>query len=362
MIFSILFFCIGTAHAQDSVTLYGVIDSGISYTNNDNGKKLWSAVSGATSGSRWGLKGAEDLGGGLKAIFTLESGFNAFTGAPNISGRMFGRQAFVGFAGHFGSVTLGRQQDPINDYVAQYTSNGAWGGWYFSHPEDVDNTDLGFFINNAVKFTSQNNGGFTFGGIYSFGGVAGKMSRNQIWGVGGNYSHGAISAGLAYEEIRNPATAVEGYTNGGGFTNVVYGAYLAAASSQNIFGVGAGYSDGPVQLLASFTNTTFKNGVSNADVAFNNYEIAAAYSLTPAFQINGGYTYTTGRQNASSYRPKYHQFNLMADYNLSKRTDVYVQTSYQLAAGDATQAQNAGFDASSTKRQLAFRTALRHLF
>ncbi|TGP12993.1 porin, partial [Mesorhizobium sp. M2D.F.Ca.ET.233.01.1.1] len=104
----------------------------------------------------------------------------------------FGRQAFVGFAGHFGSVTLGRQQDPINDYVAQYTSNGAWGGWYFSHPEDVDNTDLGFFINNAVKFTSQNNGGFTFGGIYSFGGVAGKMSRNQIWGVGGNYSHGAI--------------------------------------------------------------------------------------------------------------------------------------------------------------------------
>src|ERR1700738_4228053 len=86
------------AHAQSSVTLYGLIDAGISYSSNVGGKSLWQETSGAMNASRWGLRGSEDLGGGLKAIFTLENGFNIDTGKFGQNGAEFGRQAFVGLS------------------------------------------------------------------------------------------------------------------------------------------------------------------------------------------------------------------------------------------------------------------------
>jgi predicted porin len=82
--------------AQTSITLYGVIDEGINYTSNAGDKSAYQLESGYAQGSRWGLKGSEDLGSGLKAIFDLENGFDASTGAFGQGGRMFGRQAFVG--------------------------------------------------------------------------------------------------------------------------------------------------------------------------------------------------------------------------------------------------------------------------
>ena len=106
------------AHAQSSVTLYGLIDAGITYTNNQQGHSNWKATSGSVNGSRWGLRGSEDLGGGLKAIFTLENGFNIMNGTNGQGGREFGRQAFVGLSSdQFGAVTLGRQYDSVVDYL-----------------------------------------------------------------------------------------------------------------------------------------------------------------------------------------------------------------------------------------------------
>src|ERR1700722_13901804 len=88
------------AHAQNSVTLYGIIDTGFTYTHNSGGSaSQFAMTSGNESGSRWGLKGSEDLGGGLKTIFQLENGFNSTTGKLGQNGREFGRQAFVGLSG-----------------------------------------------------------------------------------------------------------------------------------------------------------------------------------------------------------------------------------------------------------------------
>src|SRR5690606_10200795 len=101
----------GAALAQSSVTIYGVADAGIAYTDNGNpAGEQWSVESGQQSGSRLGFKGTEDLGGGLSAIFTLESGFNLDNGTSAQGGRLFGRQAWVGLNGGFGTVKLGRQQ------------------------------------------------------------------------------------------------------------------------------------------------------------------------------------------------------------------------------------------------------------
>jgi general bacterial porin, GBP family len=116
-----------SAHAQSSVTLYGLIDAGLMYTNNvkKGGSEgaLVQATSGNINGSRFGLRGAEDLGGGLQAIFVLENGYNVQNGKLGQNGRLFGRQAFVGLSNkEYGAVTLGRQYDSLVDFVAPITT------------------------------------------------------------------------------------------------------------------------------------------------------------------------------------------------------------------------------------------------
>ncbi len=103
-------------------------------------------TSGSVNGSRWGLRGSEDLGGGLKAIFTLENGFGINDGTLKQGGRLFGRQAFVGLSSdQFGAVTLGRQYDSMVDYVGPLALTGTqYGGTQFAHPFDNDNLNNSF--------------------------------------------------------------------------------------------------------------------------------------------------------------------------------------------------------------------------
>jgi predicted porin len=187
------------AHAQSTVTLYGIVDEGLNYTSNSKGHPLWNLSSGVMQGSRWGLRGTEDLGGGMKAIFVLESGFDMNNGTMGQGGLLFGRQAYVGLGSRFGTVTLGRQYDSVVDYVGPLEAAGQWGGYIAAHPGDLDNLNNTYRTNNTVKFKSANYAGFKFGGTYSPGGVAGNMSANQIWSLGAGYNNGplAIGAGRA---------------------------------------------------------------------------------------------------------------------------------------------------------------------
>src|SRR5579859_5855871 len=105
------------AHAQSSVTLYGIVDTGIGYQSSQTslgstsgGRSVIKMLNGIWAGSRFGLKGSEDLGGGTKAIFTLEEGFSANSGAMATNNLMFSRQAFVGVTNAtYGTLTAGRQ-------------------------------------------------------------------------------------------------------------------------------------------------------------------------------------------------------------------------------------------------------------
>lgn len=104
------------AYAQSSVTLYGIVDVGVLYVNNavsgGKGGQQWSLASSNLQGSRLGLRGTEDLGGGLSALFVLENGFTTNNGKLAQGGDLFGRQAFVGLSSQkFGMLTLGRQYD-----------------------------------------------------------------------------------------------------------------------------------------------------------------------------------------------------------------------------------------------------------
>jgi predicted porin len=108
----------GAAMAQSSVTLYGIADAWVGSSEvkvGGVGTRQNVVDTSGVNGSRWGLRGAEDLGGGMKAIFTLESGINLDTGASGQGGLLFGRQAFVGLQSGFGTVSLGRQYGGYGD-------------------------------------------------------------------------------------------------------------------------------------------------------------------------------------------------------------------------------------------------------
>jgi predicted porin len=365
------------AFAQNSVTLYGVIDEGFDYTNNVTGSKVYELQSGYAQGSRWGLKGSEDLGGGVKAVFQIENGFNINTGKLGQGGLGFGRQAFLGLSDdRLGLVTLGRQYDSVVDYLGQTTANGNWAGYLFSHPYDNDNTDNTFRVNNTVKYTSPSLYGFQFGGTYSFSNDT-NFANNRQYSAGMQYESGALLLAAAYLQANNPSATAGGAINNGGDANFF-------AKRLQVFGAGISYTVSSATLGFAYTNSyvtqpassgyvgaiTPPGGASLSSLRFNNFEVNAKYQFTPAFFVGAAYTYTRADFNATNGKvhPEYHSVGLMADYNLSKRTDVYVQGAFQHVAGDKTGtvldvAYVPGADAvSSSSNQLVLRAAIRHKF
>ncbi|WP_321947481.1 porin [Burkholderia cenocepacia] len=368
----------GAAHAQSSVTLYGIIDEGLLFNNNAGGKHLYSMASGVMQGSRFGLRGTEDLGGGLKAIFTLENGFDVNSGKLGQGGLMFGRQAYVGLSSQYGTVTLGRQYDSVVDFVGPLEAGDQWGGYIAAHPGDLDNFNNAYRVNNAVKFTSQSYGGFTFGGLYSFGGQAGQFAKNQVWSLGAGYNNGPLVLGVGYLNARTPNQFGGMFNNGSTSSSVsspIYGAYANNANTYQVIGAGGAYTFGAATIGATYSNTKFKGFSAgpfvNQTATFNNGEINFKYQLTPALILGAAYDYTQGSKIDGNSAAKYHQGSLGVDYFLSKRTDVYAIGVYQHASGNvldsngnvlkATAAIN-GLAGSSTSNQVAARAGIRHKF
>src|SRR5258708_27283653 len=141
------------AQAQSSVTLYGIIDEGLNYTSNAGGGRQISTSCSVLSGCRWGFRGSEDLGGGLRVIFTLENGFDLGTGRFSQGGDEWGRQAFFGLSStHWGTLTLGRQYDSEVDYVEPMMAAVQWAGYPAAHAGDVDNMDGTNRVDNSIKY------------------------------------------------------------------------------------------------------------------------------------------------------------------------------------------------------------------
>ncbi|WP_031360683.1 porin [Caballeronia sordidicola] len=369
----------GVAHAQSSVTLYGIVDAGFAYNNNSGGHKLYETSAGNLQGDRWGLRGTEDLGGGLKALFVLENGFNAFSGKLGQGGDEFGRQAYVGLSSQFGTVTLGRQYDSVVDYTGAFEVGSQWASFYAAHPGDLDNLNNSNRVNNSIKYASANYSGITFGGLYSLGGVAGQFNRNQIFSGGIGYSQGPLQLGAGYLNVKNPNFSFFGNTASASATasnmtaSTVYSGYATAKTQQVISAAGA-YTFGAATVGATYSNTQFKDlgqtavtgtGQTTAGSAkFHNAELNFKYQLTPALLLGAAYDYTKGYGVNDA---KYHQGVIGADYFLSKRTDLYIDGIYQHALGTDSTGKTAvaninGLSASSTSNQVAAVVGIRHKF
>ncbi|MGN6315591.1 porin [Trinickia sp.] len=373
------------AYAQSNVTLYGILDEGLGFVSNSGGKHLYSMSSGNMQGNRWGLRGTEDLGGNLKAIFVIENGFDPSTGKLGQGGLEFGRQAYVGLSGDFGAVTLGRQYDSVVDYVGRLEFGDQFGGSITAHTGDIDNFNNSYRVNNAIKFKSASYRGLTFGGLYSLGGIAGQPGRNQIYSLGAGYTNGPLTLGVGYLNVRNPNVSFFGNSTAGtvsattsNVTSPVYAGY-GSANTYQVIGAGGSYQLGAATIGATYSNIKFASlGSSYASpfagqtATFNNGEVSLLYRATPALLLGTAYDYTRGGQLQGRSAAQYHQASVGIDYFLSKRTDLYAVGVYQRALGDTLStsgttivpavASISGLTASANRNQLAVRVGIRSKF
>jgi general bacterial porin, GBP family len=361
------------AQAQNSVTLYGILDAGLSYANNQKGPSDVQAGSGNVTGSHWGFRGQEELGGATAAIFRLENGFSVTNGTLRQGGREFGYQAYAGLSDRFGTVTFGRQYDSVVDYLAplSFTGQHPGGNNLSAHPYDNDNLNNSFRVNNSVKFASAPYSGLCLGALYGFSNESGGFDDNRLYSFGASYNASPLSLGAGYFQGNNG-----GETNTNGAITLTDRTFIAAR--QRTYGAGVNYAVGAGKLGFVWTRTRLGgletiNGANSLGLvqnglgaSFSNFELNAGYALTPSLKLNGEYTYTAGALSTSrgSHHPKWHEVSIQTDYLLSKRTDVYLQASYQHISSDGSglTADVSGQSASSTDQQVVIAAGLRHRF
>ncbi|QGZ66150.1 porin [Paraburkholderia acidisoli] len=370
------------AHAQGSLTLYGIIDEGVTWSSNQKGHSAVQLQSGKLGGSRWGLRGEEPLGNGLSAIMNLENGFNA-TNGTNSAGREFARAALVGLSKKgLGSLTFGRQADSLADIVAPF-----FGAGYFTPATHIgDNDDMNWYwrVNNSVKVTTESLSGFKFSGIYGFSNQAGAFANNREWSAAASYANGPLSFGAGYMQINHPnattntsgALGGASTANGDDYGSAFFYGMDGGVARQQVAGAGAGYALGAAQIGIGFTNVQldYNDGASRK---LNNASANVRYRLNPALALIADYTFTYGTADhvpgsTAHLKPRWHQLTLGVDYSVSKRTEFYASAEYQLAAGDASivsggtlskiaYIQSAG-GASSSDSQVAVSVGIRHKF
>jgi len=370
-------FAVSAAHAQSSVTLYGLLDAGLMYTNNvargtEHGS-LVQATSGEINGSRFGLRGTEDLGGGLKAQFVLENGFNIQNGKLGQDNRLFGRQAYVGLStDQYGSVTLGRQYDFLTDFVAPLTGVGvSFGDTGFTHVFDNDNYEHSVRFNNSIKYSSANYDGLRFGGLYAFSNNQ-DFALNRAYSAGVAYGNGPLNVAVAYLQVNgsNSTSNTSGALDPAESQSNGTGGFLLGTDVQRTLGAAVNYAIGPALVGFTYSHSQFQGtasfGSNNGTARFDNYELNGKYTLTQALTLGASYTYTDAhvtRTSTFGSDPKWNQVNLQAVYSLSKRTDLYAEGMYQHAIGHGYVAfVNGSGGASSTANQVVATVGMRARF
>lgn len=344
-----------SAYAQSSVTLYGTVDAGVIYSTNQQVTNANGSVSGGHAvqlgggnlvPSRWGLMGTEDLGGGIKASFDLENQFLTGTGAMLQSGSLFNRQAWVGLGdARFGTLTAGRQYDSYSDFLGVYASSNSWATQYGSHFGDIDNLNEAFNFNNALKFTSADFGGLTFGGTFSLGGQAGNFAAKRGYSLAAAYNHGPVSLSAGYLSLNQPLDAALGGASGyiGDLSCANAAANyctLQSASSLKAWGAGGSVVIDKATLALVYTHTRLQNSqyfASTANpggtsVSFDIAELNAVYTFTPAWTLAAAYIFNNAKVSGGS-STRFHQINLGTNYALSKRTALYMVAIAQKSSG-----------------------------
>ncbi|AHG62908.1 porin [Advenella mimigardefordensis] len=353
----------GVAHAETSVTLYGIVDAGIGYqqtkvTQGDAWTKTRDIglINGVRNGNRWGLKGAEDLGNGTSAIFQLESGFDLGNGKSLQGNRLFGRYAYVGLtSANWGTLTLGRQNNVASDTVSSLNPfgvgynqagvlSGAFGASTYAR------------MDNSIKYVTPDFSGFKFGIGYSgkntkttsSDGIDDFEQRDTSnWITTGlSYDNGPVSIGASYDRFRTDVRVAnaddqKGTTHmwnlfGAYDFDVVklylgYGQVRGSMDNDVIVASGVG-STGLTGALNDFTSDA--NGFNYAET--NGYRqqawvVGVSAPVGDSGKIMASYQGSSTKNNDDDFdgvKGKLSIFSLGYEHKLSKRTTVYALASY----------------------------------
>jgi predicted porin len=343
-----------SVHAQSNVTLYGVVDDAISYVNNQNGSANVYLRQGNLYASKFGLRGNEDLGGGTRAVFDLQAGFDANTGAASSAGLLFNRQAYVGLANDaYGTFTMGRQYTPYMLFVGPLASSSWLTGATGAHPGDYDGLDTTVRINNAVTYTSPVFKGLSASVLYGFSGIAGSPGAGQSLSAALRYTSGPVSLAAGYLRLNNTGRTSNFDPNASGSfaVSAVNRGYASARAAQNIAAAG-NYTLGNFTLGLNYTNVQYLAGGTAAfanTAVFNTYGALAAWRATPTFDMAGAFSYTlASKANGVTNAARYQQYSLRESWHLSKRTTLYALQAFQHASGQTLAANGAIVNAVAT--------------
>lgn len=334
-----------TAYAQSNVTVYGSIDAGLRYQTNVNaaGDGLLSMGTGNYYSNRLGFRGVEDLGGGLKARFQLETGFSSKTGAlDNTNNVLFNRTAAIGVGGDWGGIDVGRQYtvafktekflDPFDHHYTGIVPLSSGAGTTL--PAAATTAGLGASSSSGTRFNNGIQYAGTFGPVtaraeYALGEVAGDAGKGSARAVGASYAGGALLLAGAYTQKETLA----GFTNkafvaGGGFK--LQGATFKVAQSR--------------ERQATATAGDYRNKTTWAGVS---------YAFTPAVEA----MLAAYRSNFDSLASagKRDLLLLGASYTFSKRTNLYAEVDFNRYEG-------ALIPATKQTRQRGISAGINHLF
>lgn len=346
----------GAAHAQSTVTLYGIIDAAVEYYSNadaaGNGLTRMPSLGGGMFPSRLGFRGSEDLGDGLKAIFQLENGFAPDTGTLGQGNRLFGRQAWVGLAGKWGQLTFGRNYNMLN--ISTYDVD-------IIGPSQYGLGSLDSFIpngrsDNSVAYRGTFSG-VTLGGTYSLGrdtssaggpagtNCAGESATDAMqcreWSALARYDGNGYALISAYDRIYGGPTASGGLTGSDKSDSRLH---VAAFLKRDDWKLGLG-------LIA-------RDNDGSATPRSRLSYIGAAYNITPLLTIDGQLSRLDIRQSSNDST----QLVLRGIYNLSKRSAVYVAVARMNNDGKAAVALSAGGSVGAGLNQNGIITGIKHSF
>lgn len=335
------------AHAQSNVQVYGLIDAGVEYLNHANAAQdsVVKVVSGGKNTSRWGFRGTEDLGNGLKAVFGLEGGILLDTG--NSDGALFKRQAFVGLEGGFGRVVVGRSFTTTYDFVIAfdplgYAPNYSWAtSTNASGPSKYGMTTA---FDNLIKYSGQS-GDFKYGATVGLGEQAGSAADSRKYAVGASWTHDGLGLMATYEQVNGNTLAATGNRD-----------------EAKVYHLAADYKTGDWRLTAGMRG--YKQTLAKAatpDVRADTYWGGVTYVIKPAITLTGAVYKVNVKNVASGQDADPVMYVARGLYALSKRTDLYVTAGYAKADNNklvSLSRDDAGFGSTQT----GITTGIQHRF
>jgi predicted porin len=381
--------CSGAAWAQSSVTLYGVIDAGIRYethgvsygadgTPSSSGPKVSMTTGGGLAESYWGVKGQEDLGGGLQVQFDLESHFDPSSGSVTPTGsENFFQVSYVALVSQtFGQLSLGRQYNVAFQGVTLAYGSNMWTGDQDPYvnlfkPEQV--VLGGARTSNMVQYGAQL-GNFILLAQYAPGGNAGGGGAGSQFGTSVSYApdKGSVKAGASFLRSRDDVTNAKFdiYTGGGSvaFGNVTINAGYIENARDNNFTMLSNGPFSPTDLAGLGIISPQQIADPTTPGGFNKRKMILAgltYRISSAFTvaINGWWTKQTGY--TADFGGVAHQYQVVTGYSLSKRDMLYAEVDYSIYHGGLIGAQLVGVNGQAptvSSTQTGMMVGIRHYF